>query len=160
MADTYPKRNETKTQDILSVDLEKLPQTGVLMGIDYGSVRIGVAVSDSAQEIATPFKIIAKIKELDDIIPAKNVVGIVMGLPLQPDGTEGDTAHNARLFANRLTEKYGLPIAWIDERLSSVATETYLKEACFMRPENRKKVLDAHVAARILQQALNLIHQK
>ena len=158
MIDAYPKRNDEKTQDFLCREFKKkIPASGILMGIDYGSVRIGIALSDSNREIASPFKIIAKIKELDDIIPAKNVVGIVMGLPLQPDGTEGETAKQARLFANRLSEKFNLPILWIDERFSSVQTEAYLKTTLFMRPENRKKVLDAHVAARLLQQALCLM---
>ncbi|MDY6407407.1 MAG: Holliday junction resolvase RuvX, partial [Pseudomonadota bacterium] len=72
------------------------------MGIDYGSVRIGLALSDSGWNRVMPFKTIAKIKELDDIVPAKNVVGFVVGLPLQTDGMEGNTAHQARLFADRL----------------------------------------------------------
>lgn len=127
------------------------------MGIDYGSVRIGIALSDSKRERATPFKIIAKMRELDDIIPAKNVVGIVMGLPLQTDGEEGSTAQNARLFAARLEEKFHLPILWVDERYSSVESDSYLQEACFMRPENRKKVLDAHVAARLLERAFQMM---
>lgn len=161
MNKAYPKRNNEKIQDFLSQELKKkFPSKGVLMGIDYGSVRIGIALSDINQEIATPFKIISKIKELDDIIPAKNVVGIIIGLPLQPDGTEGKTASQARLFATRLSEKFSLPILWLDERYSSVQTEAFLKDTLFMCQENRKKVLDAYVAARLLQQALNLRKQK
>ncbi len=156
MTDAYPKRNDDKTQAFLFEEFKKKSsRPGVLMGVDYGSVRIGIALSDDHRETAKPFKIIARMKELDDIIPAKNVVGVVMGLPLQPDGTEGKTAEQARLFAARLTEKYGLPILWIDERYSSVQTEAYLKNACFMRSQTRQKVLDAHVAARLLQQVLN-----
>ena len=127
------------------------------MGIDYGSVRIGIALSDVNREQAQPFKIIAKMKELDDIVPSKNVVGFVIGLPLQTDGQEGSTAVQARLFADRLTEKFGLPILWVDERYSSSETEDYLQNGCFMRAENRKKVLDAYVAARLLERAFQLM---
>ena len=155
---TYTTRFETKRQELSIQEFKKeVGPQGVLMGIDYGSVRIGIALSDAKREIATPFKIIAKIKELDDIVPAKNVVGFVLGLPLQTDGEEGETARNARLFSDRLAEKFGLPILWVDERYSSVQTESFLQEACFMRPDKRKKVLDAYVAARLLERAFHLM---
>ena len=149
---------QTKRQELSVADFKKeIGSEGVLMGIDYGSVRIGIALSDKKRERATPFKIISKIKELDDIVPAKDVVGFVIGLPLQTDGEEGETAYSARLFAARLTEKFNLPILWVDERYSSVETESYLQEACFMRMDKRKKVLDAHVAARLLERAFKLM---
>ena len=156
MSDTT--RFETKTQDF-SVETfkKKAGKSGVLLGIDYGSVRIGIALSDTNRERAEPFKIIAHIKELDDIVPAKQVVGFVIGLPLQTDGNEGQTACQARLFAARLVEKFGLPILWVDERYSSVQTEYYLQEACFMRQKKRKQVLDAHVAARLLERAFQIL---
>ena len=158
MTETDCTRFETKRQELSVAEFKKaVGQAGVLMGIDYGTMRIGLALSDVKRERATPFKIIAKIKELDDIVPAKDVVGFVIGLPLQTDGAEGATAHQARLFAARLTEKFHLPILWVDERYSSVQTESYLQEACFMRPGTRKKVLDAHVATRLLERAFRLI---
>ena len=136
-------------------------QSGSLeVGVQLGSVRIGLALTDPGRNQATPFKIISKMKELDDIVPAKNVVGFILGMPLQPDGTEGKTAYQARLFATRLTEKFHLPILWIDERYSSVATESYLETACFMRPERRKQILDAHVAARLLTRALTILKKE
>jgi len=151
---------QTERQELSANEFKKaVGERGVLMGIDYGSVRIGLALSDVARDQVFPFKIISKIKELDDIVPAKNVVGFVIGLPLQTDGCEGETAHQARLFAARLSEKFNLPILWIDERYSSVTTESYLKEALFMRPEKRKKILDAHVAARLLTQAIKVLKQ-
>ena len=149
---------QIKRQELSVADFKKeIGEEGVLMGIDYGSVRIGIALSDKKRERAIPFKIISKIKELDDIVPAKDVVGFVIGLPLQTDGEEGITAQNARLFATRLAEKFNLPILWVDERYSSLETESYLQEACFMRAENRKKVLDAHVASRLLERAFKLM---
>ena len=124
------------------------------LGIDYGEKRIGLALAGVQERIARPLKIIHKLNELDDIIPAKNVSAIVMGLPLQPDGTEGKTAEQARLFATRLEEKYGLPIYWQDERKTSTAAETYLKESIYMRSNKRKEILDAESARIILDRWL------
>ncbi len=124
------------------------------LGIDYGSKRIGLAVAGEKERIARSFKIIHKLSELDDIVPSKNICAFIMGLPLQPDGTEGDTAANARLFATRLQEKYALPIYWQDERKSSVAAENYLKDNLFMRQNKRKEILDAESARVILDRWL------
>jgi len=149
---------QSERQELSAQEFKKaIGSSGALLGIDYGSVRIGLALSDSKRERATPFKIISKIRELDDIVPAKGITGFVIGLPLQTDGAEGTTAKNARLFADRLWEKFHLPVLWIDERYSSVETEEYLRDSLFMRPDTRKKVLDAHVAARLLEHAFKLI---
>ena len=124
------------------------------LGIDYGAKRIGLALAGEKERLARAFKTIHKLNELDDIVPAKKIKAFVVGLPLQPDGTEGDTAASARLFAARLAEKYGLPIYWQDERKTSVAAETYLKEGLCMRPDKRKVVLDAESARVILNRWL------
>jgi len=156
MTDINPFQNER--QELSAQDFKKaLPNRGTLLGIDYGSVRIGLALSDVGWEHARPFKIISKIRELDDIVPARDVVGFVIGLPLQTDGEEGETAHQARLFANRLTEKFHLPILWVDERYTSVQAESYLKESLFMRPDKRKKVLDAQAATLLLERAFQIL---
>ena len=148
----------SERQELSAQEFKKaIGPSGALLGIDYGSVRIGLALSDEKREHATPFKIISKIRELDDIVPAKGVTGFVIGLPLQTDGTEGKTAQNARLFATRLAEKFHLPVLWIDERYSSLETEEYLRDSLFMRLDARKKVLDAHVAARLLERAFQLL---
>ena len=149
---------KSERQELSAQEFKKaIGPSGALLGIDYGSVRIGLAFTDEKRDQITPFKIISKIRELDDIVPAKNIVGFVMGLPLQTDGEEGQTARNARLFAARLTEKFHLPVLWIDERYSSLETEEYLRDSLYMRPDTRKKVLDAHVAARLLERAFKLI---
>ena len=124
------------------------------LGIDYGEKRIGLAQAGERERVAKAFKIIHKLNELDDIVPSKDVIAFVVGLPLQPDGTEGDTAASARLFAARLEEKYKLPVYWQDERKSSVAAENYLKEGLYMRPNKRKEILDAESARVILQRWL------
>ena len=121
------------------------------LGIDYGEKRIGLAVGNSTEKIAHTFKTIHKINELDDIVLSKNIQAFVIGLPLQPDGTEGKTAELAHLFANRLQEKFHLPIYWIDETKSSTSAENYLKNTLFMRPDKRKDILDAESARIILQ---------
>ena len=156
MTDTILFKSER--QELSAAEFKKATgPSGALLGIDYGSVRIGLALSDEKRERATPFKIISKIRELDDIVPAKGIKGFVIGLPLQTDGKEGQTAQNVRLFAARLTEKFHLPVLWIDERYSSLETEEYLRDSLFMRPDARKKVLDSHVAARLLERAFKLM---
>jgi len=124
------------------------------LGIDYGTKRIGLALAGEKERLPRAFKIIHKLNELDDIVPAKNICAFVVGLPLQPDGTEGDTAANARLFAARLEEKYGLPVYWQDERKTSTTAESYLKETLYMRPDKRKEILDAESACVILERWL------
>ena len=129
-------------------------QVKTFLGIDYGVKRIGLAVGDSAEKVARPFKIIHKLNELDDIVPAKNVGAFVIGWPLQPDGTEGETCRQVKLFCHRLSEKFNLPIYFVDERFSSKKSEEYLRDTLFMRPNKRKALLDAESAREILQNFL------
>lgn len=151
------KQNNQEIQVFLSTDVKILSQThGVILGIDYGMKRIGLALSDSERKIALPFIIIHKLKELDDIVPSKDVSAFVVGLPLQTDGQEGEIAQHARLFANRLVEKYNLPVLLIDERYTSKFASEFLASRN-MREKKQKAVLDAHAAARILQKALDLL---
>ncbi len=157
---THVTQNSTKIQDLLLDDFKKLMKDGApLIGIDYGAVRIGVAISNAEKTIAYPFKIISKLKELDEIFSSKNPCGFVVGLPLQPDATEGFIAGQVRLFTNRLTEKYNLPVFLIDERHTSKRTEEQMKARC-IRPKKQIKTLDAQVAALILQNVLNVLNKK
>ncbi len=130
-------------------------QAKTFLGIDYGTKRIGLALGNIAEKAARPFKIIHQLKELEDIVPAKNVDAFVVGWPLQPDGTEGETCRQVKLFCERLTEKFGLPVFYVDERLSSKKSEEYLRDSLFMRPDKRKDILDAESARVILQQFLD-----
>jgi len=130
-------------------------QAKTFLGIDYGTKRIGLALGDNAEKVARSFKIIHKLKELEDIVPAKKVGAFVVGWPLQPDGTEGETCKQVKLFCNRLTEIFGLPVFYVDERLSSKKSEEYLRDTLFMRPEKRKNILDAESAREILQKFLD-----
>ena len=130
-------------------------QAKTFLGIDYGVKRIGLALGDSTEKVARALKIIHQLKELDDIIPAKNVGAFVVGWPLQPDGTEGETCAQVKLFYDRLKEKFGLPVYLVDERLSSKKSEEYLRDTLFMRASKRKEVLDAESARVILQEFLD-----
>ena len=118
-------------------------QAKTFLGIDYGTKRIGLALGNDTEKIARTFKIIHNMKELNDIVPAKNVGAFVVGWPLQPDGTEGETCAQVKLFCNRLKEKFKLPIFYVDERLSSKKSEEYLRDTLFMRANKRKDILDA-----------------
>ena len=130
-------------------------QVKTFLGIDYGEKRIGLALGNSSEKVARAFKIIHKLNELDDIVPAKNIEAFVVGWPLQPDGTEGKTCHQVNLFCNRLKEKFGFPVYFVDERLSSKKSEEYLRDTLFMRADKRKDILDAESARVILQEFLN-----
>lgn len=140
-----------------------LPARKAILGIDYGSKRMGVAVSDLSCTIATSYKIIYRknidndLAELNRIITEKEIGGIVMGLPLQMNGIEGEIATEVRKFAEVLEEKIGLPILLWDERLSSSAMENFLIKEVDLSRKKRAKVLDATAAAYILQGALDAI---
>ena len=129
-----------------------------IIGFDYGSKRLGIAVSDLT---ATPYKILQRtnldtdIQEIKNIIREKEVGAMVFGLPLQMNGEEGDIAGEVRAFAAKLQEATGLPCLFWDERLSSSAVESFLIKEADLSRAKRKKVLDAGAAAYILQGALD-----
>lgn len=142
---------------------QEIPMRKAILGIDYGSKRMGVAVSDLSCTIASSYKIIYRkdidedISELNKIIQEKEIGGIVMGLPLQMNGVEGEIAKEVRKFAEILAEKIGLPILLWDERLSSSAMENFLIKEVDLSRKKRAKVLDATAAAYILQGVLDAI---
>lgn len=140
-----------------------LPPYKALLGIDYGSKRMGVAVSDLLRGIATAHKIIYRttwekdVAELKQIISQKEIGGIVYGLPLQMNGAEGDIANEVRAFALKLSAEISLPYVFWDERLSSSAMEKFLIKEVDLSRQKRQKVLDASAAAYILQGALDAL---
>ena len=149
-----------KTQEFSLADFKKNLKPGtVLIGIDYGTVRIGVAVSDTRRVLASPLKIIHKLAELDDIVHSRNIGGFVIGMPFQPDGSEGKTAHQVRLFANRLVEKYALPVLFVDEPQSSVDATDRLQTDLGLTTKKIKQNLDAVVAAFLLQSVLDQLEK-
>lgn len=142
---------------------QELPPKKAILGIDYGSKRMGLAVSDLSCTIASSYKILYRknietdINELASIINEKEIGAFVMGLPLQMNGQEGDIAQEVRKFADILTEKFNLPILLWDERLSSSAVESFLIKEVDLSRKKRAKVLDASAAAYILQGVLDAL---
>ncbi len=142
---------------------QNLPIKKAILGIDYGTKRMGLAVSDLSCTIATSYKILYRtskqkdISELQKIINEKEIGAIVMGLPLQMDGKEGTMAEEVRRFAAILEEKLALPLLLWDERLSSSAAENFLIKEVDLSRKKRAKVLDASAAAYILQGVLDAL---
>ena len=134
-----------------------------LLGFDFGTKRLGTAVSDLLLMIATSHKTIYRsdwdtdLAEIKKIIAEKEVGGLVFGLPLQMDGTEGETAKQVREFADKLSQATGLPCAFWDERLSSRAMESFLIKEVDLSRRRRKEVLDSSSASYILQGFLDAL---
>ncbi len=135
-----------------------LPSFGAICGLDLGTMTIGVAVSDSMRSVATPLETIKRKKftldaaRLLEIAKARDLKGIVLGLPMNMDGSEGPRCQATRAFARNLERLTDLPIAFWDERLSTVAAERALLEADTSR-KRRDEVID-HVAAGYILQGL------
>lgn len=133
-----------------------LPPKGAIAGLDLGEKTIGVAVSDLRRGVATPLETIRRKKftldaaRLLEIARARGVAGLVLGLPLNMDGSEGPRCQTTRAFARNLSGLSDLPIGFWDERLSTVAAERALLEADASR-RKRAEVIDHVAAAYILQ---------
>ena len=131
-----------------------------LMGLDVGAKTIGVALSDLGRTIATPRltlrrrKFMADAQALRGIIEENEVGGLVIGLPLNMDGSEGPRCQSVRQFAANLLGQIDIPTAFWDERLSTVTAERALLEADMSR-KRRAEVIDKMAAAIILQGALD-----
>lgn len=149
--------------DAQIISIEDLPQLLVpdarLLGLDVGTKTIGMALSDATRAVATPFKTLkrgkftADAKAISDIVAMNQVGAVVIGLPLNLDGTEGPRAQSTRAFARNLAGHLQVPIVFWDERLSTAAVERHLIEADATR-KRRAEVIDRMAAAYILQGAL------
>ncbi len=133
-----------------------------LLGLDLGSKRIGVSICDENQSIATPYKTIIKssinelIKELELIINDNNIEGIVIGNPINMDGTEGRSSQSTKDKIRHIQEKIKLPILLWDERLSTVGAFN-LSSALDINVSKRVKSIDKNAATFILQGALDFL---
>ncbi len=131
-----------------------------LLGLDVGSKTIGMALSDVTRAIATPYDTIRRTKFTEDaakllkVIAAHEVGALVIGFPLNLDGSEGPRAQSTRAFARNLGAKIDIPMIFWDERLSTAAVERHLIEADASRAR-RAQVIDRMAAAYILQGALD-----
>ncbi len=133
-----------------------------LAGLDLGEKTIGVAVSDRLLSVASPLSTIRRVKFTLDagallaIVAAREIGGLILGLPRNMDGSEGPRCQSTRAFARNLSRLTELPIGFWDERLSTVAAERALLEADTSR-KRRSEVIDHVAAGFILQGALDRI---
>ena len=130
------------------------------MALDYGEVRIGIAFSDLLNIIASPYETYTRVdlnKDLDyltSLIKTQEVDEVIIGLPVNMDGSEGERAVATREFAKKLENKSQAKITFVDERLTSVEAEEILKSRN-IKWEGRKKYIDKLSATIILQDYLN-----
>jgi putative holliday junction resolvase len=152
----------TTSADTLKTACTALAPGARLMGLDLGTVTIGVATSDLTRQIATPITVIARKKftadaaQLQAIIARENIGLIVLGLPINMDGSEGPRAQSTRAFARNFARLSPVPILFWDERLSTAAVERMLIAADTSR-QRRDAVVDKLAAAWILQSALDCL---
>ena len=134
-----------------------------LIGLDLGSKRIGVSICDEKQSIATPFKTINKtnkdelINELKKIINENNVKGIVIGYPINMDGSLGSSAQSVNDIAKNIDEAINIDICLWDERLSTVGAFN-LSSQLDINVTKREKNIDQNAAAFILQGAIDFLN--
>ncbi len=139
-----------------------LPRMGAVAGLDLGTKTIGVAVSDLRRQVASPLRTIRREKFTLDVadllktVAEREIVGLVLGLPMNMDGSEGPRCQSTRAFARNLEKLTELPITFWDERLSTVAAERAMLEADLSR-KKRSERIDNVAAAFILQGALDRI---
>ncbi|MBY8975565.1 Holliday junction resolvase RuvX [Rhodobacteraceae bacterium NNCM2] len=150
---------------MITDDLGEFAQFGgPLMGLDLGTKTIGVAVSDGLRMTATALETVKRKKfatdaaRLAELIAERGITGIVLGLPRNMDGSEGPRCQSTRAFARNFAVAHEIPIAFWDERLSTVAAERALLEADSSR-KRRAEVIDKLAAAYILQGALDRLAQ-
>lgn len=140
-----------------------LPPGGRLMGLDFGTRTIGVAVSDAALRVASPVTIVRRRKfsadaaELAELVESRNIGGFVVGLPLNMDGTEGPRCQATRDLTAELLLRMDLPCAFQDERMSTQAVERAMIAEADLTRSKRKKSIDSAAAAWILQAALDTL---
>ena len=140
----------------------KLSSGSRLLGIDLGTKRIGIAISDYNQKIATPLQTLEKSKqgklidELESIIEEYDIKGIIIGNPINMDGTYGKSSQSANDIANNISNKIDIPVSLWDERLSTVGAFN-LSSELDINVSKREKDIDKFAAAFILQGALDFI---
>lgn len=131
-----------------------------IMGVDYGDKRIGIALTDLMQIIASPLEVYQTKTLKDDIdyickiIKDNDVEKVVFGLPLNMDGSEGDRAKITKKFASLVAQQTNAEIVFQDERLSSIEADEILIK-CNVKREKRKKLIDKLSACIILESYLN-----
>ena len=134
-----------------------------LIGVDMGTKRVGISISDENRKIATPFKTInyeniqILIKEIDRMINENNISGIIFGNPKNMDGTEGSSSQSVKDKIKLISEKIEIPLVLWDERLSTVGAFN-LSGELDVNVTKRVKNIDKNAAAFILQGALDFLN--
>lgn len=145
--------------------LAGLTEKGKLMGLDLGTKTIGVAISDGLRMTASPVETIKRTKFTADaerllaLIAKHQVTGIVVGLPLNMDGSEGPRVQSTRAFVRNLKQKIDMPMVFWDERLSTMAVTRTMIEADLSRAR-QAEVVDKLAASYILQGALDRLRPR
>ena len=141
---------------------KKLSNGSRLLGIDLGTKRIGISISDYNQKIATPLQTLEKSKkvklidELESIIEENDIKGIIVGNPINMNGTYGKSSQSAKDTAINISNKFKIPVSLWDERLSTVGAFN-LSSELDVNVSKREKDIDKFAAAFILQGALDFI---
>ena len=144
----------------ISALVEALPRGQRLLGLDIGDKTIGLAISDPMFMIASPVKTLMRskkfsptINEMRDIIAKEEVGGLLVGLPVSMDGTEGPRCQKTRDLTTEITQQLDIPAAFWDKRLSTSAIELFLVTETEMTGKRGKEVFDKMAAGYILQGA-------
>ena len=131
-----------------------------ILAVDLGKVRTGLAVSDISEVLASPLCVVEEknteilAEKIDQVCKDERISKIVLGLPRNMDGSEGESAQNAKAFGKVLEERTQLPVILLDERGTTITAHNYLNETN-IRGKKRKRVVDAVVATVILQAYLD-----
>ena len=132
----------------------------VILGVDLGKARTGVAVCDKSELLASPVEVVNEhnrerlLERVAQLAKARRAEQIVVGLPRNMDGSEGESAQNARALGAELAEKTGLPVDFSDERGTTITAHGFLNETN-TRGKRRKATVDAVAATIILQDYLD-----
>lgn len=144
---------------------EILPKEGRLLGLDVGETTIGLALSDILRSIASPFSTIERkkftkdVEQLKTIISAQKICGLVIGYPINMDGSLGGRTQSVRTFVSNISKQIELPMLLWDERLSTMAVEKMMIEADMSR-KRRAELVDKLAASYILQGYLDKVRAK
>ncbi len=164
MTSVFLAKKEPMPADIVDIEtFAKRAQARALIGLDLGTKTIGIAIADPRWTVASPRETIKRTKftadaaRLIELITETSAGGLILGLPLNMDGSEGPRAQSTRTFARNLAQKIEIPISFWDERLSTVAVTKALLEADASR-RKRAQVVDMLAASFILQGALERLY--